>query len=87
MIFKNHEQIFKTCFPILKGDINSGNLNKFPKYYLDGVADEADSYKLSAIVEGSKVTYDSKTGLVTKKSKSDMITISKYFIMLLLLFF
>lgn len=88
LIFKNHEQIFKTCFPILKGDINSGNLNKFTKYYLDGVADEADSYKLSAIVEGgSKVTYDSKTGLVTKKSKSDMINISKYFIILLLLFF
>ena len=62
MFFKNHEQIFKTCFPILKGYINSGNLNKFAKYYLDGVADEADSYKLSAIVEGgSKVTYDSKT--------------------------
>ena len=38
------------------------------------------------ILINKKVTYDSKTGLVTKKSKSDMINISKYFIILLLFY-
>ena len=88
LITKNQEESIKTCFPIFKGDIDSGNLNGFTIDYLNEIADEyeADSYKLSAIAEDEPIfTYDSKTA--GKKSKSDMVNISKYFMLLFLLFF
>ena len=89
-VLQNKNQNFKTCFPILKEDIESKKLNKFTKYYLDNNAEQvgAASYIFSAIAEGEpEISYDSKTGKLDIESKSDMVNISKYFIILFLFIF
>ena len=89
---------FKTCYPFLTEDLKNGELNELSKSYLEDISNEifpgeSDiTYEMKAIGDDISASYNSKTGKLInekkgKRSKSDMVNISKYLIILLLILF